>query len=311
MQKNYQQSLFIAKEIDTIGNELINKLTHFLKEVDSYSNTFFDQTFIAPNVKNDKDGTLTKKAIQKGESILDKITETLVKHEVVENLEEIVDHIVNQFSETMKEFKENIHQEKKELIETNNEILRNIKKLEKKKWKRQLKTIEDQEMKISLENTMKEYLITNIKSNKRKTIEEEAREKHLTELYNENLKEIFSLEEMKQLEEWTDLPIDSIVYDSNTEGIENCGYAGSQFQDSVLNKNNLIFFIEGEEGERFGYFMKNKINQFGSGMIGENDFLFTMNDKMIKTDIQTNANSQNSTIVLHSEQKRRINDNIK
>ena len=184
MQENNQnQSLQIAKELNTLGNELKIKVTELLNEVNSYSNTFFNETFIAPNIKNDKDGTLTKKAIQRGESIFDKIYESVNRNEIVSNMGEIVEFILNRFLEMMKEFKDNIQQEKKKLIETNNEIVDNLEKLEKKKFKQSLKSLKDNHMKINLRNSMKQSLKTNIKSFKRQTIEEVHQEIHQKKIY--------------------------------------------------------------------------------------------------------------------------------
>ena len=137
----------------------------------------------------------------------------------------------------------------------------------------------------------------NIKSFKRKTIEEEQQEINQNKRYNE-LKDVMTLEEIKQLEELTDLPIDSIVYDSNTEGIEKCGYEGSTFQNSVLNKENVIFYFESEEGDRFGYFMKQKIDKLGEDIYDRNGFLFTLQNEIRKIDWKWN-----SYVVVHYQQK--------
>ena len=141
-------------------------------------------------------------------------------------------------------------------------------------------------MKLSIKNSMKNYMKENIKSFKRKTIEEEQQEINQNKRYNE-LKDVMTLEEIKQLEEWTDLPIDSIVYDSNTEGIEKCGYEGSKFQNNILNKENLIFYIESEEGDRFGYFMRNKLDNIGKYIADKNGFLFNMKKNILKIDYKT------------------------
>ena len=232
---NNNQSLLIAKELNKLGNLLTLNVTELLNEIDAYTDNYFDETFIAPNIKNDKDGTMTKKAIQRGETIFDKIMESVMRNEIVGKMENIVENVLIEFTNKMKELKENIQQEKNKLIETNNEVLDNLQKLENKKFNKSLKSFEKDEMKTKFRNTMKESMKTTIKSFKRKTIEEEQQEIKQKEIFKQG-NNVMTLEEMKQLEELTDLPIDSIVYDSNTEGIENCGYQGSTFQNNVLNK---------------------------------------------------------------------------
>ena len=128
-ENNKNQSLLIAKELNKLGNLLTSNVTELLKEIDAYTENYFDETFIAPNIKNDKDGTMTKRAIKKGETIFDKIMETVMRNEIVGKMEKVVENVLTEFINKMKELKENIQQEKKKLIETNNEVLDNLKKL--------------------------------------------------------------------------------------------------------------------------------------------------------------------------------------
>ena len=258
------QIYLISNELIQLGNNLGLIIDKLKNEVDEYTNNYCEERFIAPEKINDKNEM--KKVIQKGETIFDKVNETVLRNDILIELEKYIEDVLKLFSTKIKEFKENILQEKKKLIETNNEIVDNLKKLEKMNL---------------VDNDLNDDIF------KRKTIEEEEKERNQLKTH-EKLKDIITLEEMKRLEEWTDIPIDSIVYDSNTEGIENCGYEGSTFQNSVLNKENIIFYFESEEGDRFGYFMKQKIERLGEYINDKNGFLFTLKNEIRKIEIKNN-----------------------
>ena len=125
--KTYQ----IAKELNKIGNQLTLNVNELINEVNSYTDNYCDQTFIAPLLTNDSDEKIIKNALKKGETIFDKIQESLKRNEFVIQLENLVDSILNKFNNKMNEFREKIFEERESLIERNNEILDNLKILER------------------------------------------------------------------------------------------------------------------------------------------------------------------------------------
>ena len=145
--KTYQ----IAKELNKIGNQLTLNVNELINEVNSYTDNYCDQTFIAPSLTNDSDEKLIKNVLKKGETIFDKIQESSKRNEFVIQLENLVDSILNKFNNKMNEFREKIFEERESLIERNNEILDNLKILEritmKHTMRNSLKQNEDIEMK--------------------------------------------------------------------------------------------------------------------------------------------------------------------
>ena len=60
----------------------------------------------------------------------------------------------------------------------------------------------------------------------------------------------------KQLEEWTGLKCSGIVFDSN---IDDWNTNTSEFNERIIGKKQLIFLIEDEDGEKFGYYLNTKM----------------------------------------------------
>ena len=114
-------------------------------------------------------------------------------------------------------------------------------------------------------------------------------------------KDILTLEQMQRIEEWCDILIDNIVYDSNTENWDVIGNEGSKFHDCVNEKENLIFLIETEDGDKFGLYMKEKI-RVGKPIYDENAFVFTMKDGIKKYDFM----SGNVTLFRQSEKEKMV-----
>ena len=90
-------------------------------------------------------------------------------------------------------------------------------------------------------------------------------------------------EQKVQIENWTNLKMKDIVFDSN---IHNWEEYESEFNDLILNKQNLIFLIEIEHNIKFGGFISSKIDKY-HWISDENAFLFTFKDNNpMKFDIE-------------------------
>ena len=63
-------------------------------------------------------------------------------------------------------------------------------------------------------------------------------------------------EERKQLEEWTGLKCHVILFDTK---YDNWRRNKTNFNDQIVGKRQLIFLIEEENGERFGYYLNTEV----------------------------------------------------
>ena len=72
----------------------------------------------------------------------------------------------------------------------------------------------------------------------------------------EYLNELVKENHQKQLEEWTSLKCNEIVFDSE---IDNWKEYTSVFNERIIGKKQLVFLIEDIDGEIFGYYLNNQI----------------------------------------------------
>ena len=96
--------------------------------------------------------------------------------------------------------------------------------------------------------------------------------------------------QVKQLEEWTSLKCADIVFDSD---IDNWSKDTSVFNEKIIGKKQLVFLIEDEDGEKFGYYLNTKVIESYDKDIETDNKTFEFNlesnvrlDKPIKFEIK-------------------------
>ena len=65
--------------------------------------------------------------------------------------------------------------------------------------------------------------------------------------------------EKKQLEQWANKKCSEVIFDTDRDGYPK--NKSSTFRDKVMNKNDLIFFVEDENGNRFSEYLHSKITK--------------------------------------------------
>ena len=83
-------------------------------------------------------------------------------------------------------------------------------------------------------------------------------------------------QEIDQLEEWTGLKCDEILFDSN---IDDWTIGSSTFYNYINGKKQLLFLIEDEDGEKFGYYIDTTLDLIENRRkeTNENTFHFNLN----------------------------------
>ena len=71
------------------------------------------------------------------------------------------------------------------------------------------------------------------------------------------MNEIISEKQQKQLEDWTNLKYGEILYDSNIHYFND----NEGFYKMIIGKKQLLFIIQNHHKETFGYFLNNEINE--------------------------------------------------
>ena len=64
------------------------------------------------------------------------------------------------------------------------------------------------------------------------------------------------MKQRDQLEQWTSLRCSQIVFDSFND---NWSHETSVFDERIIGKSKLVFLIEDEEGEIFGYYLNTEV----------------------------------------------------
>ena len=63
-------------------------------------------------------------------------------------------------------------------------------------------------------------------------------------------------DQVKQLEEWTGLECGEILFDST---VDDWAMRTSVFDERIIGRKQLIFLIEDEDGEKFGYYLNTEV----------------------------------------------------
>ena len=82
-EENRKQTLTISKELNKLGHKLSANVSELSNEVDAYTDHYYDQMFYPNQIVNDIDGIKTRKEIKKGETYFDKIHESVLRNDIV------------------------------------------------------------------------------------------------------------------------------------------------------------------------------------------------------------------------------------
>ena len=87
-----------------------------------------------------------------------------------------------------------------------------------------------------------------------------------------------SVEEMNQLEQWTELTCEAVIFDSD---IDDWSKGTSVFNSRIENRSQLMFVVEDEKNNKFGYYFNARVlphSLQGNGWTGadEKTFVFSL-----------------------------------
>ena len=101
-------------------------------------------------------------------------------------------------------------------------------------------------------------------------------------LSNENSNKQINIDDIinsgnSYIELWTNLKCGNVLFDSNKY---NWSIYSSSFNRVIINKSNLLFLIEDEDGEIFGYYLSTQVPQdIGRSSTDFNSFHFNLKSK--------------------------------
>ena len=83
--------------------------------------------------------------------------------------------------------------------------------------------------------------------------------------------QVFQREEMETLAEWTKRSMDMILFDSN---IDDWSRNSSVFNERIVKRDGLVFLIDDENGNRFGFYLATKLEETYNSPMGANEKSF-------------------------------------
>ena len=170
---NKTKSLQITQQLNRLGNELTTNVIELMKEVNTYTDYYYDNLFIPQSTENDFDGKKTKNEYQKGETIFDRVHETVLRNEILLQMQQTVETTMTSFMEKMNELRKRILDDKDRLTEINNETLENLMSLERKMTRKTAKSFDNLNKKNELHKSFNLSLRNNISAFKKISLNEE------------------------------------------------------------------------------------------------------------------------------------------
>nr|BAN39393.1 hypothetical protein [Entamoeba histolytica] len=285
--------------------ELINKNNQLIKEVvetlpniqqsiDDVNNNY--QSYLE-SIKNEvfelKENETYSEAIKRGEGIFDRMDETERRRKlVIEKSQETINQIEimkNKISKIIEE----CNNDEETFGKTRNELIDKIISIEEMIMKDKLfRRTEETDTITSEFNKKKEewkkHYSDYLERKKRKEEEEEKERKKQEEERLQIMKGMNSMEEMRQIEEWTNKKVGNVLFESD---VDDWNKNTSVFDQKIKNKEHIMIVIEDEEGNKFGGYVNSKIDEVESCITDQKSFLFSLESKgrmkrMMKFDIK-------------------------
>ncbi|BFU22001.1 predicted protein [Entamoeba histolytica] len=286
--------------------ELINKNNQLIKEVieilpniqQSIDDTTKNYQYYIGSIKNEvfkiKENEAYSEAIKRGEGIFDRIDETERRRKlVIEKSQETINQI-EIMKKQMSRIIEECKSDEETLSKTRNELIDKIISIEEMIMKDKIFRETEEKDKITSEfNKKKEEWQTyysdylerkrreddEAKEMKRKEEERKRQEEERKIQEQERLrimKGMNTMEEMIQLEEWTNRKVSNILFDSDKD---NWNKDTSVFGERIMNKEHIIIIIEDEDGNKFGGYVNSKIDKVGYYIYDSQSFVFSLESK--------------------------------
>ena len=100
-EENKEQRLELLQELHILGNKLTTSFIELSKEVDNYTERYYEELFIQDKIVNDINGEKRRKEIKKGETYFDKIQETIMRNDIITEVEKTIETLLTKITEKM------------------------------------------------------------------------------------------------------------------------------------------------------------------------------------------------------------------
>ncbi|BFU26384.1 predicted protein [Entamoeba histolytica] len=277
------------------NNQLVKEVVKILPNIQqSIDDTTKNYQYYLGSIKNEvfeiKENETYSEAIKRGEGIFDRIDEVARRRRlVIEKGKETVNKIKT-VTDKMERIMKECNNDKETVNKAKNELIDKIIHMEEMNMEDKIKPLEEEINKITAEfNKKKEewekHYSDYLERKKRKKEEEKKKqeEERLRIMRGMN-----TMEEMLQIEEWTNRKVGNIIFDSDKDDWK---VNTSIFGENIMNKEHIIIIIEDEGGNKFGGYVNEKIDKDDGWIYDSKSFVFSLKSKgrikrMMKFDIK-------------------------
>ena len=243
-------------------------MNNFNKNIDLFKQSFLQyQTNCSKESFEKYQYETNEEALKRGEKYLQQLNQN----------QNYVDDLLN-YKHKFLDFFLQLDEDKKKLIEEKNDLINELIRLKKEilnreewiKYKKELdkQRVENEEEKLKrINEELKEEIDAKMKEMER---EKEILKQQKEEFEKDKEKYFEKLEsQKKQLEDWTGLKYGEVIFDSNKD---NWSKDTSVFDDKIKGKRQLLFIIEDDHCEKFGYYLNTEVkNEYNKGYFMDTD----------------------------------------
>ena len=98
--------------------------------------------------------------------------------------------------------------------------------------------------------------------------------KRIESLIHVDKKQPYDLKEIVQLQSWTQKQVAEIVYDTDKDGYPQ--NRSTIFGEKIMNRNDLLFIIEDNDGNKFGEYLHAKVTGWNKWVNDDKAFIFSL-----------------------------------
>ena len=231
-------------------------------EYDNYVRRFDSNEFVV-NEKEEIESEITK-----AENMLDRFQEMYIRNTLVlKNCSELVSSI-DEMKETLQKFISEREAEGNDIGMKNNNIIEMLKELCNKEMNIILEPFLNEIEKIKGEFQERKDGWDDFHIDTSKYIEKKELEEKI-EIINNSM----TNEEINKIEEWTNMNITELVFDSDND---DWTQENGVFNEKIVGKEKLVFLITDNIGNKFGGFVNEKIVKENQWISDPNAFLFSL-----------------------------------
>ena len=306
--KQIQEENRIKKEYslqDYNLTELVTKLTIIMNDLQKYFKSLIEDVNEYIKTKRNENESINSffkmktipDLIKEKETLFDQLFETFKRNEHIVSTEKMMIELIDQFTNAMKHVYHKCKEEKESYGILNNQLIDELKELEQATIEEQLLLKGSNEEEMKQKRKLERKHNKNMKINYDKYFYQTREMKTKMAQSFEMVKDQINKKEFKTIEQLTGMKMDSIIFDSQKhqwgmKSMTSLMQKQSEFDSIILNKSKIVFLIETTDSKRFGAFIQSQISTLDEFIPDQSAFIFNISrNKIEKYPIKDNQNA--------------------